>query len=42
MHLSGRAQDQMFQRSAARFLGNLARFGRGEALEWQVDLVLGY
>ncbi len=42
MHLSGRAQKTMFQRSAQRFLGNLARFHAGEALEWQVDLALGY
>jgi phosphoglycerate dehydrogenase-like enzyme len=32
MHLSGRAQSKMFQRSAARFLDNLARYGRGEPL----------
>ena len=42
MHLSGRAQNQMFQRTAQRFLGNLGRFHRGEALESQVDLALGY
>lgn len=42
MHLSGRAQTQMFQRSAARFLDNLGRFHRGEPLEPQVDLSLGY
>jgi phosphoglycerate dehydrogenase-like enzyme len=42
MHLSGRAQDKMFPRSAERFLANLARFGRGEPLEWQVDYALGY
>lgn len=42
MHLSGRAQTQMFQRSAARFLQNLGRFHRGEPLEPQVDLSLGY
>jgi phosphoglycerate dehydrogenase-like enzyme len=42
MHLSGRAQDKMFPRSAERFLDNLARFGRGEPLEWQVNFALGY
>ena len=42
MHLSGRAQDQVFQRGAARFLENLARYGRGEPLEPQVDYALGY
>ncbi|NML92732.1 D-2-hydroxyacid dehydrogenase [Novosphingobium olei] len=42
MHLSGRAQDKMFQRSAARFLENLERYRRGEPLAPQVDLALGY
>lgn len=42
MHLSGRAQDKMFQRSAERFLDNLARFRAGEPLHPQVDLTLGY
>ncbi|WP_033924913.1 D-2-hydroxyacid dehydrogenase [Sphingomonas sp. 35-24ZXX] len=42
MHLSGRAQTRMFQRSAALFAENLARFGRGEALVNEVDLALGY
>ncbi|BEV01410.1 D-2-hydroxyacid dehydrogenase [Novosphingobium olei] len=42
MHLSGRAQDKMFQRSAARFLENLERYRRGEPLSPQVDLALGY
>lgn len=42
MHLSGRAQDKMFQRAGARFLENLARFRRGEPLSPQVDLALGY
>ena len=42
MHLSGRAQDRMFQRSATRFLENLGRFHRGEALTPLVDYALGY
>ena len=41
-HLSGRSQDMLFRRSAERFLANLERFGRGEALDWRVDLALGY
>ena len=42
MHLSGRAQDKMFVRSAERFLENLSRYRAGEALHHQVDLALGY
>ncbi|MGB3848114.1 D-2-hydroxyacid dehydrogenase [Sphingopyxis sp. YF1] len=42
MHLSGRAQDKMFLRSAERFLENLGRWHRGEAVAPQVDLLLGY
>lgn len=42
MHLSGRAQDKMFVRSAERFLENLARYHKGEKLEPLVDLDLGY
>jgi phosphoglycerate dehydrogenase-like enzyme len=42
MHLSGRAQDKMFARSAQRFLENLDRWKRGEAVEPRVDLTLGY
>ncbi len=42
MHLSGRAQDKMFVRSAERFLANLARYHRGEKLEPLVNLDLGY
>lgn len=42
MHLSGRAQDKMFVRSAARFLENLDRWHRGEPLHHVVDLKLGY
>ena len=42
MHLSGRAQTRMFQRSADRFVENLHRWHRGEAVEPQMDLQLGY
>lgn len=42
MHLSGRAQDKMFARSAERFLANLGRYRRGEALEPRFDPALGY
>lgn len=42
MHLSGRAQDKMFARSAQRFLDNLERWHQGETLAHQVDLKLGY
>ncbi|KTE22297.1 MULTISPECIES: D-2-hydroxyacid dehydrogenase [unclassified Sphingopyxis] len=42
MHLSGRAQDKMFLRSAQRFLENLDRWNLGEAVEPRVDLALGY
>lgn len=41
-HLSGRAQTKMFERSVARFLENLVRFRKGEPLQPQVDLSLGY
>ncbi len=42
MHLSGRSQTRMFERSAQRFLDNLARFQSGQALQFQVDLSAGY
>ena len=42
MHLSGRAQDKMFIRSAQRFLENLKRYQAGEPLTPQVNLDLGY
>jgi len=42
MHLSGRAQDRMFERAARRFLDNLARYRAGEPLQFQVDLQRGY
>jgi phosphoglycerate dehydrogenase-like enzyme len=42
MHLSGRAQDKMFIRSAQRFLENLKRYKNGEPLEPRVNLDLGY
>lgn len=42
MHLSGRAQDKMFFRSAERFFENLHRYRKGEKLEPLVNLDLGY
>jgi phosphoglycerate dehydrogenase-like enzyme len=42
MHLSGRGQEKMFMRSAQRFLENLDRYHRGEPVEPQVNLALGY
>ncbi len=42
MHLSGRAQDKMYVRSAERFLDNLDRWHRGDPLLHQVDLARGY
>jgi len=42
MHLSGRAQDKMFIRSGDRFLENLDRYLRGEAVEPVFDPRLGY
>ena len=42
MHLSGRAQTRMFQRAAALFLDNLARYRAGAPLINEVDLDLGY
>ena len=42
MHLSGRAQTRMFQRAAALFLDNLARYRAGKPLINEVDLDLGY
>ena len=42
MHLSGRAQDKMYVRSAERFLDNLNRWHRSEPLLHQVDLLRGY
>jgi phosphoglycerate dehydrogenase-like enzyme len=42
MHLSGRSQTQLFARNAERFLENLGRYERREALESVVDLNLGY
>ncbi|PZQ24452.1 MAG: D-2-hydroxyacid dehydrogenase [Sphingopyxis macrogoltabida] len=42
MHLSGRAQNMMFIRAAERFLANLDRWKRGEAVEPQIDLTRGY
>jgi phosphoglycerate dehydrogenase-like enzyme len=42
MHLSGRAQHQMFTRAVDRFLANLDRWHRGEAVGPAVDLAAGY
>ncbi|WP_423142640.1 D-2-hydroxyacid dehydrogenase [Parablastomonas sp. CN1-191] len=42
MHLSGRSQTQMFQRTAARFVRNLAAWEAGSPLEHVVDLARGY
>ena len=42
MHLSGQSQSKMFVRGAERFLANLDRWQRGEALESTVNLDLGY
>ncbi|MBX7495402.1 D-2-hydroxyacid dehydrogenase [Qipengyuania sp. 6B39] len=42
MHLSGRAQTKMFQRSADRFIENLGRWHAGEPVEPRLDLDLGY
>lgn len=42
MHLSGRAQSRMFQRSADRFVENLDRWYAGEPVQPQLDLDLGY
>lgn len=42
MHLSGRAQDKMFIRSATRFLENLEKYRRGEPVAPIFDPVRGY
>ena len=42
MHLSGRAQDKMFVRSAERFLENLDRYLKGEPVAPVFDPKLGY
>ena len=42
MHLSGRAQDKMFERAVARFIQNLDRYKNGEPLQPLVNLALGY
>ncbi len=42
MHLSGRAQTQLFMRASERFLVNLQRYQQGQPLLHQVDLALGY
>ncbi|MEM9312806.1 MAG: D-2-hydroxyacid dehydrogenase, partial [Pseudomonadota bacterium] len=42
MHLSGRAQEKMFLRSAERFLDNLAKYQRGEPVAPVFDPARGY
>lgn len=42
MHLSGRAQTLMFQRSADRFIENLAKYRAGEPVEPRFDPARGY
>jgi phosphoglycerate dehydrogenase-like enzyme len=42
MHLSGRAQDKMFQRSADRFLDNLGKYLKREPIGPIFDPKLGY
>jgi len=42
MHLSGRAQSQMFIRSGDRFLDNLGKYLRGEPVAPIFDPMLGY
>ena len=42
MHLSGRAQDKMFVRSAERFLENLGKYHSGEPLSPIFDPARGY
>lgn len=42
MHLSGRAQDKMFLRSADRFLANLEKYRRGEPIGPVFDPRRGY
>lgn len=42
MHLSGRAQSKMFQRSADRFVENLHRYLNGEPVAPRMNLALGY
>ncbi|MEM1053660.1 MAG: D-2-hydroxyacid dehydrogenase [Pseudomonadota bacterium] len=42
MHLSGRAQDKMFVRSATRFLDNLKKYRAGEPIAPIFDPKLGY
>ena len=42
MHLSGRAQEKMFLRSAERFLDNLAKYRRGQPVAPVFDPARGY
>ena len=42
MHVSGTAGNRIFERSSERFLANLGRYHRGEALQPLVDYAAGY
>ena len=42
MHLSGKAQDKMIQRSAERFIENIGKYLSDQPLEPQMDLTKGY
>jgi len=42
MHLSGRSHEHLFERGSARFLENLDRYHRGEAMISVVNYELGY
>ena len=42
MHLSGRAQDKMFARSADRFIANLELYLKGDPVGPRFDPRLGY
>ncbi|MEO9491416.1 MAG: hypothetical protein ABJG26_07300, partial [Marinomonas sp.] len=42
MHLSGRAQEKMFIRSAERFLANLEHYRKGEPVAPIFDPARGY
>ena len=42
MHLSGRAQEKMFQRAGSLFIENIGHYLAGDELRNKVDLNLGY